>query len=231
MKSKSIPVGARFGKWLVIGPHITEKRGEGRLANYVTFYPCRCDCGAERPVRAFKLLGNSRSCGCEKVSAFVERNTVHGMNARGDRHPLYTTWDGMQQRCTNPAHSSFHRYGGRGIVIEWQDFRSFADWAMKNGWRHGLQVDRKDNDGPYSAANCRIVTDAANKRNKAANVMLTAFGETKCLTDWALDPRCSVTPSTIATRIDGGATPDQAITALRKTRLGARRFEAHHEAS
>ena len=60
-------------------------------------------------------------------------------------------------------------YGGRGIKIcqEWlNDNRSFFEWAIKNGWKDGLYIDRKDNDKDYSPDNCRFVTRDVNNNNR-----------------------------------------------------------------
>lgn len=85
------------------------------------------------------------------------------------RHPLYGVLMNMRRRCHNPDHAAFPSYGGRGIVVcdEWRNSsRSFVAWAISAGWRTGLQIDRRDNDGPYSPENCRFVTAAVNNRNR-----------------------------------------------------------------
>ena len=82
--------------------------------------------------------------------------------------PLYSVWEGMIQRCTNPKHSGFHNYGGRGITVcdRWRDVVNFhADMAPRPP---GLYLDRIDNDGPYEPGNCRWITmqeQHANRRH------------------------------------------------------------------
>lgn len=203
MKSLQISVGERFGRWTVTGPLVREKRGTGRAANYIARYPCRCDCGTTKTVRAFKLLTNSKSCGCLKRETLAIAMTVHGQNRPGRRTRLYRVWDGMRQRCGNTRHDSYARYGGRGISVcaAWDDFDTFREWAGSSGYRPSLQLDRIDNDGPYSPNNCRWVSEAVNKRNTSKTTHITAFGETKCLTDWAADPRCSVHVNTLRHRL------------------------------
>ena len=94
----------------------------------------------------------------------------HGYNKRGHKHPLYTKWDGMVQRCTNENHRAYRRYGGRGIEIcrEWRcSAEAFIEWSIGNGWKDGLQIDRINNDGDYCPENCRFVTNVENMKNRS----------------------------------------------------------------
>lgn len=212
MKSQDILVGARFGAWTVIGAWFREKRGEGRGANYITLYPCRCDCGTERDVRAFKLLSNSKSCGCLMRASKVAQ-ARHGQSRAGKRTRLYRVWGNMVQRCHNPKNDGYADYGGRGIKVcsEWRDFSAFAAWAEGMVRAENDQIDRIDNDGDYEPENCRWISDARNKRNTGRNRLLTAFGETKCVADWAGDPRCRVSLSALHYRVRSGLSHEEAI--------------------
>jgi DNA-binding transcriptional regulator YiaG len=80
----------------------------------------------------------------------------------------------MTNRCYNPNDRSFKHYGGRGIKIceEWRnDYRLFEIWALKNGYKKGLQIDRKNNDGDYEPGNCKFSTSTENNRNKRNTIM------------------------------------------------------------
>lgn len=88
---------------------------------------------------------------------------IHGDSQ--NKNSPYESWKRMRQRCYNPNFKpAFHRYGGRGIKVclEWQKYESFREWALTNGWKKGLQLDRIDVDGDYSPSNCRWVTKAFN---------------------------------------------------------------------
>ena len=186
-------VGRRHGRWIV-------------LADLGTFPDCgtikrkvtvKCDCGTVRDsFYAFIKSGVSKSCGCfrkEKAAALIA-NRVHKHNL--SKHPLYQIWRGMKCRCYNETDKAYIDYGGRGITVcdEWRnDFKSFYNWAIENGWKKGLINDRSDNDKGYSPDNCRFVNDGVSMRNTRRNVNITYNGVTKCITDWANDIGISVT--------------------------------------
>lgn len=110
----------------------------------------------------------------------------------------------MKRRCYDSKRESYVDYGGRGIIIcdEWlNDFVAFKDWALANGWEEGLEIDRIENNGIYEPGNCRWSDDVTQSRNRRNTVFLEAFGEKKCVAEWATDNRCKATASAIFFRI------------------------------
>ena len=82
---------------------------------------------------------------------------------------LYKRWLEMRQRCSNKNNQRYKNYGGRGISVcdEWLDSAPiFIEWALDNGWKKGLCIDRINNDGNYEPDNCRFVTQKQSSYNK-----------------------------------------------------------------
>ena len=139
----------------------------GSSKHHEKIWLCICDCGKETVVRASKLRsGRTGSCGCKSKDFF---NPTHfGTGTR-----LYNIWRGMKTRCTNPHATQYARYGGRGITIcpEWlHDFASFRDWALSNGYRDDLTIDRIDNDMGYFPDNCRWATIREQSLNRSTSI-------------------------------------------------------------
>jgi hypothetical protein len=207
-KTGKIPLyksGDRYGRLILTGKSYTINR-----FLYVEYI---CECGNIRWTTFYKIRDlHTKSCGCLKLKLLKERNTTHGMW----KHPLcYSVWHGIKNRCYNQNEPAFKDYGARGIKVcdEWiNDFKSFYDWSMLNGWEKGLEIDRINNNGHYEPSNCRYTTRVVNSKNKRTNIYVEAFGENKCLSDWVRDSRCSVTAQTIKSRINSfNWTPERAI--------------------
>ena len=100
---------------------------------------------------------------------------------------VYKIWQKMKQRCTNPKAPNYAEYGGRGISIcqEWSDsFEAFfLDMGHPPSDDHSL--DRRENDGNYTKANCRWATRSEQQRNKRNSRSITFQGETKNVVEWA----------------------------------------------
>ena len=74
----------------------------------------------------------------------------------------------IKKRCkpTAPWH---HNYFDRGVSVcnLWnKSSKLFIDWALANGYKKGLEIDRIDNSKGYEPDNCRFITKSINSQNK-----------------------------------------------------------------
>lgn len=117
---------------------------------------------------------------------FLEKKDTtktHGMR----QTRLYNIWTQMTQRCNNQKLDCYDRYGGRGIYVcdEWRKFEVFAEWALKNGYKDSLSIDRINVDGNYEPENCKWSTDIEQARNKRTSRFIIINGESKTVAEWA----------------------------------------------
>jgi hypothetical protein len=142
----------------------------------------------------------------------TERNTTHGES----KSRIYRLWASMVDRCRNKERfklSNYYKYN-INCCDEWQKYENFKEWSMSNGYDESLSLDRIDPKGDYSPENCRWTTKEVQAYNKilAVNVELTAFGETKNLSQWVSDERCVVNRNTLKSRIGAGWDHETALT-------------------
>lgn len=170
--------GQRFGRLVVI--ERADNSADGRAR-----WLCRCDCGQSKTVLGEHLKkGRTKSCGCAKSESSSKRFKKHG----GRNSKLYRIWSNMKDRCNNPDCKVYSDYGGRGIKVckEWiDDFSAFQKWALANGYKEGLTIDRKDNDKGYFPDNCRWTDRKIQGNNKRNCRYITYKGQRKTVAEWS----------------------------------------------
>ena len=156
--------GMTFGRLKVI------ERVENHKNRHVMWL-CECQC-EEKTLRVVDsehlLSGHTKSCGCLAREKSRERATTHGKH----NTKIYKTWKNMKERVLNPNNTRYKNYGERGIKIcdEWKDsFESFYNWAMNNGYKEGLTIERKNVNGDYCPENCEWITFEEQRHNKTKN--------------------------------------------------------------
>jgi hypothetical protein len=120
-------------------------------------------CGAGFSVKDCRAM-TAKYCtdGCR-----FKGRVTHG----GSYSKVYRAWQQMIQRCTNSNTKQFGDYGGRGITVceEWRNsFTAFHSWALANGYKEGLEIDRERVNEGYCPENCRWVTHQQNMMNQRA---------------------------------------------------------------
>ena len=134
---------------------------------------------------------------------------THGLS----KTRLHTIWHSMYCRCYYPSTNGYKNYGCRGIIIcdEWKkDFVAFYNWAMENGYKENLTLDRIDVNGNYCPDNCKWSTAKQQSRNMRTNRYYTYNGETKTQIEWCEE--YNICPTTFSDRIKSGWTIEQALT-------------------
>ena len=185
--------GKRYGMLTVLHRN-AEDRGNGQKP--VVKWVCRCDCGKIISVKSDALrCGHTISCGCRKVKH---------MESYNHRTRLYNIWKCMRQRCNNPNNPSYRNYGAKGVRIcdEWKEFAGFRNWAMANGYKESLSIDRIDVNGNYEPDNCRWADDTTQANNTTRNRLIDFHGE--MLTMAEIARKLGTTYSTIQHRVERG---------------------------
>lgn len=134
---------------------------------------------------------------------------THGLS----KTRLYGILRNMKQRCYNPKNPRYNFYGEIGIKIcdEWlNDFKTFYEWAMNNGYRDDLTIERKDVNGNYCPENCCWITNKEQQFNKHVNHFIEFNGKRQTMTEWGEE--LGIDPNTIGTRLSRGWNIERALT-------------------
>lgn len=193
MKKIVVPVGERYGQLEVLIP--------GEKTRDKTLF--LCDCGEEKLIRLDHVRsGKIMSCGHIKIK--------HNMN----NTRTHNTWVAIRSRCSNENDVHHKWYIDKGIRVCDRWLESFSNFLEDMGERpEGMTLDRVDNTQGYSPENCRWATPKEQANNRNNTSFLTAFGETKSLSYWTEDSRCTPTTSAgIRARLERGMNPEEALT-------------------
>lgn len=168
--------GKHFGRLTVI-------ERDYEHGTHDTWWKCKCDCGNVISVRASHLIHEKcKSCGCLRIEMTIKSHTKHGMSCKS----IHNVWMSMRGRCKNKGTPAYKDYGARGISVcpEWNDFSVFYKWALNNGYKEGLTIDRIDNNKNYEPSNCRWVDMKHQCWNRRNSYIIEYRNEKKSLAEW-----------------------------------------------
>lgn len=126
--------------------------------------------------------------------------TKHGDASRTNgKKRVWVIWTHMRSRCKDFEDPL---YGGRGIKVcdEWQDYQTFKEWSLNNGYADDLSIDRKNVNGNYEPTNCRWATMKVQQRNRRNNRILTFNGQSQTIAEWS--DATNISASLISARIN-----------------------------
>lgn len=151
---------------------------------------CQCECGNYTEVNGNNLKNSAvKSCGCllkdpENAKHFGEprkkEKTLEEMR-------LYRIFRGMITRCENKNNPAYKNYGARGIKVcnEWRNnFVYFYQWAIDNGYKLGLTIERINVNKDYEPFNCKWISRGQQNFNKRNSYNFTINGRKQCLSVW-----------------------------------------------
>jgi hypothetical protein len=185
----------RYGRLVALNP--TDKRS----ASGSIYWLFQCDCGKQKVIDSNQVrMGLVKSCGC-----------LHAPH-HGSKTRLFTIWVDMRQRCRPIINNSTKYHGAKGIKVcpEWNDYPTFEKWALENGYKDNLSIDRIDYDGDYEPSNCRWATNKQQNNNKSNNHRVTINGETHNITEW-VDKLQIVSSATVFRRVRAGWNIEDAL--------------------
>ena len=219
---------------MTINNHVSGKKfgylmltGKSYLRNHKTYLEVVClNCDCSKWMRR-DVIKKSKSCGCFNEYTHSKKENIGVITHGLSKHPLYTVFRGIVNRCYSEKHKAYVNYGANGVIIceEWRNnFLSFYNWAIANGWEKGKEIDKDikyvlefgtKSGKEYSPKYCSILSRKDNAQLKSTTIFLKYKGETKTINEWA--KITFLKPNTIALRLFKKWTVEKTLTTpLRK---------------
>ena len=154
-----------------------------------------CECGNCKEIKTSAVTnGLTKSCGC-----------IHHTNPKKytKKERLKRIYLGIKSRCYNPNTRDRKSYYDRNIIMcnEWlEDYKNFKRWAMANGYKDDLTIDRIDVNGDYEPSNCRWITREKQALNKTNSRIIEWKGNKKTISEWCLE--MNIKKSTLLQRLN-----------------------------
>lgn len=150
---------------------------------YDILYGSCVNCGKRIEAKRFRISDIYINSLCECSAGIIH----HGMSYSR----IYNIYAAMKDRTVlnsnNPKLKKDYKERGIGLCDEWQGphgFLNFYTWAMANGYRDDLTIDRIDNDGNYCPENCRWADQQTQRMNRRNTWFAEIDGERKTVLEW-----------------------------------------------
>lgn len=148
------------------------------------------------------------------------------MNTGKYRHnQLYQCWENIKKRCYYQKEPQYRYYGAKGVTVckEWKNnYSEFKNWALKNGFKLGLTIDRINVNGNYCPENCRWITHREQCSNRTSNRILTFNGTAHTVTQWG--EIIGIDSKTLFARLKRGWSTEKTLTRPLDNRGGNQRY-------
>ena len=161
-------IGEEHGVYTIIG--ISDKKTNDGHKMYIV----ECECGEQKTSTYSNISYSNTSLTCPHWLVYgdirIRPNQIS--NKR-----LANIFHSMLRRCYISDSRDYRFYGAKGIKVcqEWiDDPKSFETWALNNGYKYNLTIDRKKSELNYCPENCRWVTSETNNRFKSNTNYITA---------------------------------------------------------
>lgn len=172
-------IGEKHGVYTIIDVLPSELNGKHKS------YVVECECG-ERKISKYSNISYANTaftCPHWLVYGDVKIKSNRIKNKR-----LANIFYGMLRRCYDTNDKSYRFYGDKGTEIcqEWIDKPElFEEWALNNGYKNNLTIDRIDPKLNYCADNCRWVTLEYNSKYKSTTRVICVDNESHTGREWA----------------------------------------------
>lgn len=200
--------------------YINKKYGKIKILDFTNvdkkMVKCLCDCGNIFERSLYKITSNviyKNGCSfCTSKKYCEENNIPYTKKCPLGISRIKRIFKGMLYRCYNPNAKDYKWYGAKGIIIDeiWlQNKNNFINWALANGYRDDLTIDRIDGDGNYEPSNCRWVDIKTQQNNRKNNVKFLYEG--KMLSINEISKIIKINSNTLRSRLRKGMTLEEAI--------------------
>lgn len=168
------------GNFIQEAPSVIEKGKTRSYTRRMVTLSCLYCTKAFNVLLSNALRTQQKCCGVPCYKKLIE-----DFDGGNEKHPLYSRWLSMKQRCNNPTSDGYINYGARGIMIEDHllIFKNYVEYleSLPDYPTHlssDVQVDRVDNNLGYVRGNLRWAcrsTQVANQNPKQVGKYWSKF--------------------------------------------------------